>query len=88
MKIYQVSRNLYTLKVREINIIKKTDSFYWTSNSNRCALNTNYHMSFETEFEAKRYIKSIIESNIERTKRTLNDYEKVLKEFEDMYGDV
>ena len=87
-KIYQVANNLHTLHIKPIEIIKKSDSFYWTSKKDRNALNSNYHKSFDDIESARKYMKSIIEQNIMLAKSTIKYYEEKLVEFENIHGDV
>lgn len=85
-KIYQVNTNLYQLKIKEIDIVRKTDTYYWTSATNRNAINSNYHQSFDTLDAAKKHLKNLIESKIAFHKSLVDSYIKKMDEYYEMYG--
>lgn len=84
-KIYQVATNM-ECGIYEIEYIRKTDTYFWTSEKNREMLNTKYSKSFETKEEAIYYLKYLIRSKIDTMKSSLEYYEnklnEVTKEFE------
>ncbi len=81
MKIYQVPKNLYTLKPIEINVVRKTDTYFWNENGNREKLNTKYVMSFDTKEQALTQIMSIIGLNLCHAKSMVEHYNKQLQDF-------
>lgn len=86
-EIYQVYTNLYTLELKPIKIVRKTDSCYWTtSKGDRHFLNSNYHTSFDKLEDAQNYMKYKIERGIDNAKSSLEHYEKMLVSFENLHG--
>jgi len=85
-KIYQINTSLYKLDIKEIEISKKTKSFYWVANSNyRCALDTNYYKSFESIEKAKSHLEYLIKKQIEENQTRLNKANDTLLKFESLY---
>jgi hypothetical protein len=84
--LYKVSKNLYNLEIQEITYIKKTDSFYWTSESRRDALNTNYCKIFENKQDAINYIKYLIQSDIDRANSSLKYANDKMDKFNNIYN--
>lgn len=85
-KIYQVSTNLVSLIIQEIECVKITDSSYWTDEKTRHTLDTDCYKSFDTKKDAVRYLKSLIEHQIRMLENSIEHYNKKLDEFHSMYG--
>jgi hypothetical protein len=79
-KIYQVAKNK-NLDIREIEYIKKSEIFYWTTPKNREALNTNWVASFDTKEEAVNYLKYLIKKEISLAESTIKYYNEQLEIF-------
>ena len=83
-KIYQVAKNK-NLDIREIEYIKKSEIYYWTSAKNREALNTNWVASFNTKEEAVNHLKYLIEREIRLAKSTIKYYDEQLVLLQEKY---
>ena len=81
MKIYQVPKNLHTLKPIEVNIVKKTDTYYWDENGNRHVLNTTYVSSFDSKEDALKEISFLISMNLKHAKSMIEHYKNQLQYF-------
>lgn len=79
--LYQVSKNLITLKIEEVKYIRKSDSFYWTYEKRRDALNTSCRASFDSKEDALKYLEGLIESKIIQMRGKLNYYVQKMADF-------
>jgi len=78
-KIYQVATNM-ECGIIEVEYIRKTDTYFWTSETNREMLDTKYSKSFETKEDAIYYLKYLISQKISSMKLSLEYYENKLNE--------
>lgn len=84
-KLFQVLTNLSS-PIHEVQYIKKSDTFYWTSENRKDALNTKYYKSFDTKEDAVRYMQSLLKSTILDLESSLKYYTEQLNKFNATHG--
>lgn len=82
--IYQVYTNL-TLDIREVEYLKKTDSFYWNE-FGRESLDTKYVKSFDKREDAINYLRYKLESAIRNAQSTAEYYKREIDKFNTLYN--
>jgi hypothetical protein len=85
-KVYEVSKNLYDLSVREHEIESKTPNFYKIVGRNsKDAFETNYSKTFFSKEEAVNYLEFLIARQISSAQSALVNAENKLQQFKDLY---
>lgn len=75
-KLFKISKALYdNFTIKEIAYTRKTESFYWSINSNgkeeRSALETGYNKCFETKQDAIEWMRGLLETNVKLNEEKL-----------------
>ena len=83
--IYIVNTNLEG-GVREQEIIKRTDSYYWTSETNRTSITSRYYIVYFDKQEAINGLKGLIRNQINLAESTIKYYTEKLNQTNEIYG--
>jgi len=83
-KIYIVNTNLEG-GVREQEIVRKTDSYYWTSETNREAIVSRYYIVYYDKQKAIEGLKSLIRNQIYLSEKNIEYYQNKLTEITKTY---
>ena len=83
--IYQVNFNLSD-GIIEREYFKKTDKSIWFyEGQSKCALDDNYHRSFDNKEEAIEFQERLIKDRIDSAQSSLNHYNEMLLNFQAKY---